>query len=618
MSLPEGFVLGPYWISGRIGRGGMATVYRAHHAALDRDVAIKVLPDFFAEEEAYRERFQQEARSVARLKHPNILNIFDFGQERGITYLVLELVEGGTLADRLGHPIDLEDVIKIMRPIASALDYAHSQGILHRDIKPSNILLHRDGTPVLADFGLAKMAGATRSLTASGTVLGTPEYMSPEQGAGDPIGPQSDRYSLAVVAYEMLTGRVPFEADTPAAVLLSHINKAVPPTRELAGELSGHVEDALRRALAKQPADRFDSAGQFVSALTPAAWVHRERPTPVTPTRSQFQQRNGGRPMRTLPSVLVVDDSAANRELIEACLADVECTVRLASDGPSALAAIESAAPDLILLDVQMPGMDGYSVCRRIKANPSLRLVPVVMITALDRSEDRVQALEAGADDFMSKPVERLELVARVRSALRLKTVYDRLDSAEHVIFSLAAAVEAKDAYTERHTSRVAESARHLGLRLGLAEDDLDALYRGGIIHDIGKIGVPDAVLLKPGPLDERELMLMRAHPEIGENIVRPLRSGSDLLPIVRHHHEAFDGHGYPDGLRGTSIPLLARIVSVCDAFDALTNDRPYRARLSECEAIAVLTGGAGRQWDPQLVSLLTGEIPVLHRSGAA
>jgi putative two-component system response regulator len=342
--------------------------------------------------------------------------------------------------------------------------------------------------------------------------------------------------------------------------------------------------------------------------------VHRERPDAVVLARpSQVNKVS-----RPLPSVLVVDDSAANRELIEACLADVACKVRLAQDGPSALAAIESAAPDLVLLDVQMPGMDGYTVCRRIKSNPAMSLVPVVMITALDRSEDRVMALEAGADDFMSKPVERLELVARVRSALRLKSVYDRLDNAEQVIFSLAAAVEAKDSYTERHTNRVAESARYLGMRLGLSNEDLDALYRGGIIHDIGKIGVPDSVLLKAGPLTPNEIILMRAHPEIGENIVRPLRSGSDLLPIIRHHHESYDGLGYPDGLAGTAIPLLARIVSVCDAFDALTNDRPYRKRLSEREAIAVLSGGAGRQWDPQLVNLLTGEIPAIHRLGAA
>jgi len=615
VTLAGGFTLGQYRIVARIGRGGMATVYRAHHAALERDVAIKVLPDFFAEDEGYRERFQQEARSIARLKHPNILNVFDFGQERGITYLVLELVEGGTLAERLGRPMDLHEVIRIIRPIASALDHAHAQGVLHRDIKPSNILIHRDGTPVLGDFGLAKMAGSVRRLTASGTVIGTPEYMSPEQSAGDPIGPASDQYSLAVVAYEMLTGRVPFEADTPAAVLLSHINKAVPPTHELVGELSRHVEDALRRALAKNPLDRFGSAPEFIAALTPAAWVHGERPETIAPARQQQSAKTASRP---LPTVLVVDDSAANRELIEACLAGVDCRVRLAGDGPSALAAIEAAAPDLVLLDVQMPGMDGYTVCRRLKASSALRLVPVVMITALDRSDDRVQALEAGADDFMSKPVERLELVARVRSALRLKAVYDRLDSAEHVIYSLAAAVEAKDSYTERHTNRVAESARYLGVRMGLPQEDLDALYRGGIIHDIGKIGVPDAVLLKPGPLDANELVLMRAHPEIGENIIRPLRTGSDLLPIVRHHHEAFDGRGYPDGLRGTAIPLLARIVAVCDAFDALTNDRPYRLRLLEREALAILAGGAGRQWDPQLVSLLTGEIPAIHRLGAA
>jgi putative two-component system response regulator len=316
--------------------------------------------------------------------------------------------------------------------------------------------------------------------------------------------------------------------------------------------------------------------------------------------------------------VLVVDDGVANRELIQAYLSGIDCEVRFAVDGVSALAAIESDAPDLVLLDVQMPGVDGYEVCRRIKAMPRGRLLPVVMITALNRTNDRVAALEAGADDFMTKPVERVELAARVRSALRLKALYNTLDSAEQVIFSLAAAVEAKDPFTERHTQRVAETARHVGRRLGLPEFALDALYRGGIIHDIGKIGVPDAVLLKPGPLDANELVLMRAHPEIGENIVRPLHTGSDLLPIVRHHHEAFDGHGYPDRLRGTAIPLLARIVAVCDAFDALTNDRPYRPRLSEREALAILTGGAGRQWDPNIVSLLTGEIPAIHRLGAA
>ncbi|HET9781079.1 MAG TPA: HD domain-containing phosphohydrolase [Candidatus Dormibacteraeota bacterium] len=319
-----------------------------------------------------------------------------------------------------------------------------------------------------------------------------------------------------------------------------------------------------------------------------------------------------------MPVVLVVDDGAANRELIRMYLSTIECEVRLAADGPTALAMIEADAPDLVLLDVRMPRMDGYEVCRRIKSMPRGRLLPVVMITGLSQTAHRVAALEAGADDFMSKPVDGAELIARVRSALRLKELYNTLDSAEHVIFSLATAVEAKDSFTERHTQRVGESARLLGQRLGLPDSTLEVLYRGGIIHDIGKIGVSDSILLKPGPLDAIEVPQMQAHVEIGESIVRPLRSTSGLLPIIRHHHERFDGRGYPDGLRAREIPRAARIVSVCDAFDALVNDRPYRVRRSAEEALAVLRAGAGTQWDPETVDLLASELPTIQHLGAA
>src|SRR5437016_4576412 len=341
----------------------------------------------------------------------------------------------------------------------------------------------------------------------------------------------------------MLTGRVPFLGDTPAAVLLSHVTKAMPATRELRGELSGHVEDVLRRALAKRPDERYPSTSTFVAALKPAAWPSRQLNEP-----SALPTRRLARPDRQ-PVVLVVDDGEANRELIEACLAGVDCRVRSAVDGVSALMAIQTSPPDLVLLDVQMPGMDGYEVCRRIKSSSASRLLPVVMITSLDDTSDRIHALEAGADDFMTKPVDRVELVARVTSALRLKSLYDSLDSAEQVIFALAAAVEAKDPYTEAHTQRVAEAARAVGARLGLAPSHLDTLYRGGLIHDIGKIGIPDAILLKPGPLDHDELVTMHLHPIIGETIVSPLRTGAGLLPIIRNHHERWDGTGYPDRL---------------------------------------------------------------------
>src|SRR3989440_130261 len=479
MNVRDGMTLGPYRVIERIGRGGMASVHRAYHPGLDRYVAIKVLPDFFADDPGYRERFQQEARSVARLKHPNILEVFDFGYEEGLAYLVLELVEGGTLQDRVGTPMELREVVRLLEQLAGALDHAHAHGILHRDIKPSNILLHKDGTPVLADFGLARMAGSLRRLTSSGTVMGTPEYMSPEQAADEAISQASDLYSFAIVAYEMLTGRVPFGADTPAAVLLSHVTKPMPSTRELRGELSAHIEEVLRRALAKRPEDRFQTAAAFVAALKPAAWPNGK----------------SGEAIGNVP---------LTRRLIQ---------------------------PDR---------------------------TPVVL------------------------------------------------------------AVEAKDPYTEAHTHRVAESARRIGSRMGLSPSDLDALYRGGLIHDIGKIGVPDAILLKPGPLDAEELMSMHLHPIIGENIVAPLRSGASLLPIIRNHHENFDGSGYPDRLSGAGIPRLARIVSVCDAFDALVNDRPYRQRKPVDEALAILTAGAGRQWDPEVVDLFVKDMPLLKALGAA
>jgi putative two-component system response regulator len=315
-----------------------------------------------------------------------------------------------------------------------------------------------------------------------------------------------------------------------------------------------------------------------------------------------------------MPVVLVVDDGSADRQLAQAYLSGLDCDVRLASDGASALQQIQAEPPDLVLLDVQMPDMDGYEVCRRIKASPRGRLLTVVMITA----DDRARALEAGADDFLSKPVGRVELVARVRMALRLKALYDSLDGAEQVILSLAATVAAKEVAYVKHTQRVAESARHLGARLGLPEVARDALYRGGLIHDIGNIDVPDAILLKPGRLDEVETTRMQSHVVVGESIIRPLHSLSTLLPIIRHHHERFDGRGYPDGLHGREIPRLAGIVSVCDAFDALVNDRPYRARLPIDHALAVLIDGAGHQWDPEVVDLFVGEMPALQRLGAA
>ncbi len=302
--------------------------------------------------------------------------------------------------------------------------------------------------------------------------------------------------------------------------------------------------------------------------------------------------------------VLVVDDHPLNLELIEGCLADIDCRVITATDGIEALELVKRDHPDLVLLDVMMPRMDGYEVCQRLKASPEGKLLPVVMVTALGQIADRVRGLEVGADDFIVKPIERVELVARVRSLLRVKQLYDRLDDAQRTIFSLARAVEAKDSSLEAHTERVGMNARRVGQMLGLADDALDDLLWGGVIHDIGKIGIPDSILLKPGPLTVAEFETMKQHVFTGEDIARPLRSAHDLLPIIRHHHERIDGTGYPDGLAGENIPLGARIVAICDAFDAMISDRPYRRGLTHENALATLTAGAGTQWDAHLVGI--------------
>lgn len=308
---------------------------------------------------------------------------------------------------------------------------------------------------------------------------------------------------------------------------------------------------------------------------------------------------------RARPGVLVVDDLAANRELLEGLLADLGYEVRVARDGIEALAAIEVEEPDLILLDIDMPRMDGLTLCRRLKADPVRRLIPVVLITALQERETRLAGLGAGADDFLTKPFDAKELLVRTKVLLRDRELNKRLDGAETVILALARVVEARDLYTVHHAERVGLYSRELGQAYGLArEEDLEVLYRGGVLHDLGKAVIPAEILLKPGPLSEEEHLVMRRHSTAGERICQPLRSTTQYLPIIRHHHEWFDGSGYPDRLRGDAIPLGARIVGVADAWDAMVHDRPYRAALSHEEGLRRLREGSGHQWNPEFVAL--------------
>ena len=302
------------------------------------------------------------------------------------------------------------------------------------------------------------------------------------------------------------------------------------------------------------------------------------------------------------PRVLVVDDLAANRELIEGLLDGRGYDVEQARDGSEALASIRAKEPDVVLLDIDVPVMDGITVCRAIKGDPATRLIPVVLITAASDRDTRIRGLEAGADDFLTKPFDGTELLVRTRVLLRDRALNKRLDATETVLLAVGRAVEARDRYTIDHAERVGRYARELGRLVGLDREEADWVYMGGVLHDVGKIAIRDAILLKDGPLDDGEWNTMRTHPAEGERICQPLRSTSPVLPTIRHHHERVDGTGYPDRLTGEAIPFSARLVAIADAWDAMTSNRVYRASLGEAEARRRLEHGAGTQWDALLV----------------
>ena len=303
------------------------------------------------------------------------------------------------------------------------------------------------------------------------------------------------------------------------------------------------------------------------------------------------------------PQILVVDDHQDNAYLLSELLKSRGYEVAIASNAREADFYVHSSPPDLVLLDVIMPDKNGYELCREWKNNPETRLIPVIMITGLSDREDRIRGIEVGADDFLSKPLFPEELFARVKSLIKLKEFTDELDNAEAVLCSLGRSVESRDPYTEGHCERLSRYASELGAFLRLEEDEIIALKRGGFLHDLGKVAIPDSILKKHGTLTEDEWMLMRQHPEIGENICRPLHSLRLVLPIIRHHHEHWDGSGYPDRLSGEEIPLLARILQVVDVYDALRTERPYKPARSHEDANEVMIAEAeAGLWDRRLV----------------
>jgi putative two-component system response regulator len=305
------------------------------------------------------------------------------------------------------------------------------------------------------------------------------------------------------------------------------------------------------------------------------------------------------------PRILIVDGVELNRRLLRGILKATNYEILEASRPSEAFAILEAQKIDLVMPDLVMPEMSGIEFCAMLKSDRRTQLIPILMTTGVQGADNEVAGLESGADEYLIRPLKPSLVRVRVRTLLRNKVLIDSLEEAETILFALAQAVEHRDKYTGLHCERLAAYSMALARALGLSKSDQLALFRGGYLHDIGKISIPDNILFKRGLLTDPEWEIMRLHTVRGEDICRPMKSLAPVLPIIRHHHERWDGSGYPDGLRGEEIPLLARILQVADIYDALTTSRPYKPAFSHDQAIAILLEEARQGWrDPELVAL--------------
>jgi putative two-component system response regulator len=333
------------------------------------------------------------------------------------------------------------------------------------------------------------------------------------------------------------------------------------------------------------------------TTLTPPSLA--VRPAPAV---AFFESEEHSGPPST---ILIVDSEEINRRLLKGIFKTAPYRMLESRRASEAMALLQSEKIDLVIVDLMLPEMSGPELCRWMKADRRMQLIPVLMVTNVQGVENEIAGISSGADEFLIKPLHPAVVRTRVRAMLRNKALVDSLEEAETILFALAQTVEQRDMYTGQHCQRLAVASVMLGEALGLSHSDLTALYRGGYLHDIGKISIPDAILFKQGLLSEEEWEVMRSHPIRGEEICQPMKSLWPVLPIIRNHHERWDGTGYPDGLAGEDIPLLARILQVADIYDALITERPYKPALSHDQAFALMEEEVRRGWrDPELVPL--------------
>jgi response regulator RpfG family c-di-GMP phosphodiesterase len=646
-----GLVLGNYRVLDCLGRGGMGVVFRAEHSRMRRQVAVKVLAGIGPQESQLVQRFLGEVRAVAVLNHPNIVTAFDAGEVTSnnpdlpvLHYFVMEYVPGQDLESLVyrNGPLDPARACDLARQIAEALAEAHRHGLIHRDLKPSNVLVTPEWQAKLLDFGLAQQS--RHRWTEPGTVLGTLGYMAPEQAQdSSAVDARADLYSLGCTLFFMLTGRDPFAGNGPAVQeLLARLVTPPPSVRSVRPELPVGLDELVGRLMAVRPAERPPAAQVVSRALLSFLG------TPVAPAEAAALIPPVAE-LGRVPRVLIVDDETEIRVLCRLSLRGEHLDCQEASSTAEALATARAEPPDLLLLDLQLPDGLGVDVLAALRADPAFPNLKVVVMSGALPGDEVAQVLQAGADDYLTKPFSPLQLRARVKAALRLKAAQDRSDAlrrrlssanselARHLderecelsrargalVLALAKLVEQRSSETGSHLVRMQRFCRILAdaaaadpAFAGRIEPCFPAMLEScAPLHDIGKVALPDHILLKPGRLDAQERLLMQAHPVLAadtlDEVARHSAFSEPFLrmarDIARHHHERWDGTGYPDRLAGEAIPLAARIVAVADVYDALRSRRVYKPALSHSAALDAILSGSDGQFDPALLRVLRG-----------
>jgi response regulator RpfG family c-di-GMP phosphodiesterase/serine/threonine protein kinase len=662
-----GMVLGNYRVLEKIGAGGMGVVYKAEHIRMRRLAAIKVLAqhdDNNDDGAAILGRFFSEIRSVASLHHPNIVSAIDAGDVRSpnpelpvLHYYVMEYVPGRDLEAHVNEngPLSVPQACDLAYQLASALAAAHKHHMVHRDIKPANVLRTPDGQAKLLDFGLARHLN--QKVTEPGTVLGTVDYMAPEQ-IRDPsaVDIRADIYSLGGTLYWALCGEVPFPTMGSLNERLQvRLTRPPPSVRALNSAVDPELDHLVARMMALEPSDRYPTPESVMRALLPFL-AATSRVLKEAPTGRGSEGSEGlalpGTPTMLAPTavqphrVLIIDDEPGIQAIATFALRSETLVCESASSGAAGLATLNARPFDVVLLDVDMPGMSGTEVLQTIRSNPPWPRLKVVMISGRASPDEMALMLQSGADDYLTKPFSIVQLRARLTTALHLKEAQDRSDhilrsqtgivgemerrlatgaallEQSHLALVRVATEIVEKSQTESlgHLVRIQrfarclaeEAARVSSFRDAITPEFIKALEHAAPLHDLGKLAIPEEVRLKPGTLTLEERLTMQEHSALGGEMLlyasQHFAASVPFLPlaeqVARHHHERWDGNGYPDGLAGEAIPLAARILAIADVYDALRRRTTYKPALAHPAAFRIITEESAGQFDPDLVDL--------------